>query len=170
MVVTHTSRNCGSAVKAFIWNMPAGWWEVKCCWTRNIKWYKHTTELKKRIVNSQPRTQPGSGTNPGSEICYNLKHYVALCTSKSECLDVYTRVCACLHVHCMCICVIIAMPAHVTHLTAFCQVLPHAELMPSINSACIFQVKTQQLANCKLLLGYPCKIPSIDSLWIIGSV
>lgn len=48
-------------------------------------------------------------------------------------------------------------------LMAFCQVLPHGELMPSINSACIYQVKTQQFAACKLLLGYLGKFPKLTA-------
>ncbi len=82
VVVTH--RYCGSAVRAFMWNMPAGWCKRKCCWTRNTRWYTHTTEPKNRRVNAQPKTQPGSRTNLGSEICHNLTHYVAICISLSN--------------------------------------------------------------------------------------
>lgn len=155
-----THRYCGSAVMAFMWNMPAGWWEVKCSWTRNTGWYTRTTEPKNRRVNAQPRTQSGSRTNLGSEICNNLSHYVPpnvcawICIL--ECVLIYVCIC-------LCICVIITMCAHVTHLWHFFQVLPHAELMPSINSACIYQVKPQQLAACKLLPGYLCKFPKLTA-------
>lgn len=69
------------------------------------------------------------------------------------------RVCVCLYVHMcdnynVCSC---------NTLMAFCQVLPHGELMPSINSACIYQVKTQQFAACKLLLGYLRKFPKLTA-------
>lgn len=150
VVVTH--RFCGSAVRAFMWNMPAGWWEVKCYCTQ-------TTESKNRRGNAQPETQLGSRTNPGSEICNNLTHYVTICISKSVSAWMCMLVGVFIYVHMcdnynVCSC---------NTLMAFCQVLPHGELMPSINSACIYQVRTQQFAACKLLLGYLHKFPKLTA-------
>lgn len=160
VVVTHSY--CGSAVRAFMWNVPAGWWEVKCCWTRNTAWYTHTKQSPRTI---QKQSQGAEQIwDQKSEIIslimwLSVSLYLQMCVHGRVYWRAFAHLCVCLYVHMwanynVCSC---------NTLMAFCQVLPHGELMPSINSACIYQVKTQQFAACKLLLGYLCKFSKLTA-------
>lgn len=152
-----TLRYCGSAVRAFMWNMPAGWWEVKCCWSINTAWKPSHRQQSSRTEeeNAQLKTQPWSRTNLGSEICNNLTHYVTICISISPNVCVYTRVCVCMCLFiyvcvCVCICVIITMCAHVTHLWHFVKSSHMVSWCPQLTLPVFTKSKLNNLppANC----------------------